>query len=180
MAGVQERFANENSFCCLIIIFFLVGTYTFPISFSIPGNAPPTMMCDYGSVFWKLKANVHRPGTFQSKMTAAREVIIVACPTSEDTEDTENIIVERRWDQQMQYLICVAGRSFHIGGNVPVTFTLLPLAKVNVYRLSVILEGESATCLFYYILISEKNGIRTGGLLYEYETYSSYRSYRTL
>jgi hypothetical protein len=100
------------------------------------------MVCHYGSVYWRLKANVHRPGTFKSKMTTSREVITVACPTSEDTEDTENIIVERLWDQQLQYLISVSGRSFHVGGTVPVSFTLLPLAKISIYRLSVILEGK--------------------------------------
>lgn len=100
------------------------------------------MACHYGSVYWRLKANVHRPGTFKSKMTTSREVVTVACPTSEDTEDTENIIVERLWDQQLQYLISVSGKSFHVGGTVPVSFTLLPLAKISIYRLSVILEGE--------------------------------------
>jgi arrestin-related trafficking adapter 3/6 len=143
----KKGLQHEDSFYRLIIGYFLLGTYTFPISFSIPGNAPPTMVCDCGSVFWRLKANVHRPGTFISKMTATREVITVACPISEDTEDTENIIVERHWDQQMQYLISVAGRTFHIGGTIPVTFTLLPLTKVNVYRLSVILEGK---CAIYF------------------------------
>ncbi|KAF8806558.1 hypothetical protein BYT27DRAFT_7191111 [Phlegmacium glaucopus] len=119
---------------------FKKGTYTFPISFSIPGNAPPTMICDYGSVTWRLKASVHRPGTFNSQMRAAREVITVACPIDGDTEDSESIIVERHWDQQMQYLISVSGRSFNVGGTVPVTFTLMPLAKVSIYRLSVFLE----------------------------------------
>ena len=75
-------------------------------------------------------------------MTTSREVITVACPTSEDTEDTENIIVERLWEQQLQYLISVSGKSFHVGGIVPVSFTLLPLAKISVYRLSVVLEGK--------------------------------------
>ena len=120
----------------------ILGTYTFPISFSIPGNAPPTMVCHFGSVHWRLKAYVHRPGTFKAKMMTSREVITVACPTSEDTEDTENIIVERLWDQQLQYLIAVSGKSFHVGGTVPVSFTLLPLAKISVYRMSVILEGK--------------------------------------
>lgn len=100
------------------------------------------MQCDYGSVGWKLKASVHRPGAFKSKMTATREVITVACPTEEDTEDTENIIVERQWEQQLQYLISVSGRSFHIGGTVPVTFTFMPLTKMRIHRLSVYIEGE--------------------------------------
>ena len=113
------------------------------------------MLCDYGTVYWRLKANVHRPGTFKSKMTAVREVITVACPTSEDTEDTENIIVERHWDQQLQYLISVSGRSFYVGGIVPVSFTLLPLAKISVYRLSVILEGKHL--VFFFRFLKQKN-----------------------
>jgi len=100
------------------------------------------MSCDYGNVTWKLKANVHRPGAFKSKMTAVREVIMVTCPTEEDTEDTENITVERNWDNQLQYLISVSGRSFYVGGTLPVTFTLLPLNKVKVHRISVFVEGK--------------------------------------
>ncbi|KAF8962652.1 hypothetical protein BDZ97DRAFT_1905243 [Flammula alnicola] len=98
------------------------------------------MQCDFGSVVWQLKANVHRPGTFKPKMTATRDVIVIACPTEEDTEDTENILVERQWEQQLQYLIAVSGRSFYIGGTMPVTFTLMPLAKVKIHRLSVYIE----------------------------------------
>lgn len=65
---------------------------------------------------------------------------MIACPMEEDTEDTENIVVERHWDQQLQYLISISGRSFYIGGTVPVTFTLMPLAKVKIHRVSVFIE----------------------------------------
>ena len=121
--------------------FLFLGTYTYPISFTIPSNAPPSMQCDFGSVVWRLKASVHRPGAFKAKMTSTREVITIACPTEEDTEDTENIIVERHWEQQLQYLISISGRSFYIGGTVPVTFVLMPLTKVKIHRLSVVVEG---------------------------------------
>ena len=131
---------------------FLVGTYTFPISFSIPGNAPPTITCEYGAVSWRLKASVHRPGAFKTKMVAVREVITVACPREEDTEATESITVERHWDQQLQYLISISGRSFYVGGTVPVTFTLMPLAKVKIYRLSVHIEGKFTICLHLWTL----------------------------
>ncbi|KAF9012533.1 hypothetical protein BDQ17DRAFT_1344100 [Cyathus striatus] len=119
---------------------FKKGTYTYPISFSIPGNSPPTLQCDYGSVNWRLRAVVHRPGAFKSKLVATREVIMIACPTEDDTEDTENIIVERHWDQQLQYLISISGRSFYIGGTIPITFTMLPLAKMKIHRISVYVE----------------------------------------
>ncbi|KAJ7686591.1 hypothetical protein B0H17DRAFT_1072044 [Mycena rosella] len=120
---------------------FKKGTYTFPISFTIPPNAPPTLQCPYGTVVWRLKANVHRPGAFAARMTAAREVVVIAAPTEDDTEDMENILVERHWEQQLQYLISISGRSFPIGGMVPVTLTLMPLAKVKIHRFSIYLEG---------------------------------------
>ncbi|KAF5321136.1 hypothetical protein D9619_001689 [Psilocybe cf. subviscida] len=119
---------------------FKAGTYTYPISFSIPSTAPPTMACDYGTVTWRLKANVHRPGAFKPRLTAVRDVITIACPTEEDTEDSENILVERHWEQQLQYLISISGRSFFIGGTIPVTLTLMPLAKLKIYKLSVYVE----------------------------------------
>ncbi|KAF7315110.1 Arrestin-C domain-containing protein [Mycena indigotica] len=121
---------------------FKKGTYTFPISFAIPPNAPPTMQCPWGTVLWRLKADVHRPGALTSRISASREVIIVAGPTEDDMEGTENIVVERHWEQQLQYLISISGRSFPIGGIVPVSMTLLPLCKVKIHRLSVFLEEK--------------------------------------
>jgi hypothetical protein len=122
---------------------FKKGTYTYPISFAIPGDSPPTLDCPYGSVRWRLKANVHRPGTFSQKLTATREVVLIACPGEDDTEDTENIIVERQWDSQLQYLISISGRAFYIGGTMPMQISMLPLTKVKVHRISVILEERT-------------------------------------
>ncbi|KAG6867795.1 hypothetical protein C0993_010990 [Termitomyces sp. T159_Od127] len=119
---------------------FKKGTYTYPIAFAIPANSPPTILCDYGTVTWRLRATVHRPGAFKSKYAAHREVMVITSPTDEDTEDTENIIVERHWDQQLQYLISISGRSFYIGGTIPITFTLMPLAKMKVHRISIFIE----------------------------------------
>lgn len=134
------------------------------------------MVCDYGSVSWRLRASVHRPGTFKSKMTATREVITVACPTAEDTEHLENIIVERHWEQQLQYLIVVSGRSFYVGGTIPVTFTFMPLAKINIHRLSVFMEGKfffQCMTTFFFLKKTQKQNnnkkcaSRTGRLLHE-------------
>lgn len=86
-------------------------------------------------------------------MTAQRDVVVVTCPTEEDTEDTDNIIVERHWEQQLQYLISISGRSFYIGGTVPVTLTLMPLAKTKIHRLSVILEGKDISAIRGVLLI---------------------------
>jgi len=90
-----------------------------------------------------LKAAAHRPGTFTSKLAASHPVIVVSGPAEEDTDDTDNVIVERHWDNQLQYLLAVSGKSFYIGGTIPITFTLLPLAKVKIHRIMVYLEGVS-------------------------------------
>ncbi|KAF9451533.1 hypothetical protein P691DRAFT_699236 [Macrolepiota fuliginosa MF-IS2] len=119
---------------------FKKGVYTYPISFQIPGDSPPSIFCDYGAATWSLRAHVHRPGTFSPKYTAEREVVVVSCPTEDDTEEGLNIIIERHWDHQLQYLIAISGRSFYIGGTLPITFTMLPLTKAKVYRIAVYLE----------------------------------------
>lgn len=119
---------------------FKKGTYTYPVSISIPGHSPPTLHCEFGNVTWRLKAVVHRPGAFRSKLTATREVIVVACPIEDAAEETGNIIVERHWEQQLQYLIVISGRSFYIGGTMPVSFTLMPFAKVKIYKIHVSIE----------------------------------------
>jgi arrestin-related trafficking adapter 3/6 len=108
----------------------------------VPGNTPPTLECPYGNVTWRLKGQVHRPGTFSHKLSALREVILIASPGEDDTEDTENIIIERQWDGQLQYLISISGRSFYIGGTLPIQITILPMAKMKFHRFSVILEGK--------------------------------------
>jgi hypothetical protein len=89
---------------------------------------------------WRLKASVHRPGAFKSKLSASRNLTVVAYPPEDITEETENIIVERQWNDQLQYLIAISGKSFHIGGTIPVSFSLMPLAKMKVHRISVLLE----------------------------------------
>ncbi|KAG1903293.1 uncharacterized protein F5891DRAFT_1018584 [Suillus fuscotomentosus] len=116
---------------------FKKGTYTYPISFTIPNNSPPTIECDYGSMIWRLKAEVHRPGAFTQKLTAQREVLVVAAPSEDDTEDSENIIIERQWESQLQYLIAVSGRRFPTGGTIPIDLTIIPFTKAKVHRISV-------------------------------------------
>ncbi|KAG1824348.1 uncharacterized protein BJ212DRAFT_1319518 [Suillus subaureus] len=116
---------------------FKKGTYTYPISFTIPNNSPPTIECDYGTMIWRLKAEVHRPGAFTAKLTAQRDVLVVAAPCEEDTEDSDNIIIERQWESQLQYLIAISGRRFPTGGTIPIDLTIIPFTKAKVHRISV-------------------------------------------
>ncbi|KAI9507988.1 hypothetical protein F5148DRAFT_980567, partial [Russula earlei] len=121
---------------------FKKGTYTFPISFAIPSHVPPSVRCENGSVTWRLKANVHRPGAFTPKLSASREVILVASPSEDSREDNGLANIERAWEDQLQYALSVSGRVFPIGGTVPMTLNLLPMAKVKVFRILVQLEEQ--------------------------------------
>ncbi len=120
---------------------FRKGVYTYPVSFAIPPGSPPTMSCEFGMVTWRLKAVAHRPGTFTTKLSAGKEVVVVASPSEDDTEESESIIVERQWDTQMQYLIAISGRSFAVGGTIPFSITFAPWTKMKVFRLHVVIEG---------------------------------------
>ncbi|KAH9025442.1 hypothetical protein EDB85DRAFT_1982737 [Lactarius pseudohatsudake] len=127
---------------------FKKGLYTFPISFSIPSCMPPTISCDYGSITWRLKANVHRPGAFMPKLSASREVILVTSPSDDRREDTEGFAIERIWEDQMQYTLSVSGRMFPIGDTILITLSFLPMAKVRIYKISVLLEEQVAFFTF--------------------------------
>ncbi|KAL1938554.1 hypothetical protein VTO73DRAFT_11577 [Trametes versicolor] len=119
---------------------FRRGVYTYPISFAIPANSPPTLHVDYGSVQWKLKAVVHRPGAFKAKLQTSHDLTVVTTPCEDETEESESIIVERQWDTQMQYLIAISGRSFPLGGTMPISITFMPWTKMKIHRVSVLIE----------------------------------------
>jgi hypothetical protein len=76
-------------------------------------------------------------------MSAVRDVILITGPGEDNTEDHDNVVIERHWESQMQYLISILGRAFYIGGTMPIQIVLMPLAKVKIHRISVLLEGSN-------------------------------------
>ncbi|KAG8860096.1 hypothetical protein FRB96_004119 [Tulasnella sp. 330] len=118
------------------------GTYNWPVSFTIPADTPPSLRCDYGSVKYRLCAVVNRPGAFHGKITASAEVNVIACPGEDDTEENESIVVEREWESQLRYLIALSGKSFPLGGTMPLHITLVPMSKMSLYRINVAIEEK--------------------------------------
>jgi len=118
-----------------------LGTYTYPISFPIPADSPPSLGCAYGSIVWGLKATVHRPGKFTPRMEATRSINVVATPSDDATEDVENVTVTKTWEDQMVYYLSIVGRAFHIGSKIPIQLTFMPLAKVKIHKVSVVIDG---------------------------------------
>lgn len=121
--------------------------YTFPISFEIPSHMPTSLDCDGGSVKWKLVAKVRRPGVFTSKLTATREVHVVSIPAISDVDTTEDVLIEKPWDNQLQYLFHVSRRVLTIGSTFTVNMSFMPLDKIQLYKLAVDLEGKQFPCI---------------------------------
>ncbi|KAK4052432.1 hypothetical protein OIV83_002234 [Microbotryomycetes sp. JL201] len=122
---------------------FRPGTYTYPISIAVPASLPPTINADFGHVTYTLKATVHRAGALTPNLTATTEVVLVSAPSQDDTEENESIVVERFWETQMKYHVALSGKSFAIGGSIPMSIRLSPMAKVKLYRVSAILEQKT-------------------------------------
>jgi hypothetical protein len=101
---------------------FRKGTYHYPISFTIPVSTPPTIHADFGSVVYRLKATVTRSGALTSNLSDEKEVMMVACPGEDEGEVTENVVVERQWEEQLRYIVALSGKSFPIGGQMYVYF----------------------------------------------------------
>lgn len=59
----------------------------------------------------------------------------------DDMEDTGNITVDQTWDLQLKYRISILGKTFPIGGIIPVHIMLMPLRKVKIYRISISPHG---------------------------------------
>ena len=97
---------------------FRKGVYNYPISFPIPVDAPPTIHGEFGSVTYRLKATVARAGALTPNMVEEVEVTMIATPQEDDLEETENVLVERQWEEQMRYQITLGGKAFPIGGQM--------------------------------------------------------------
>ncbi|WWC65955.1 uncharacterized protein I303_108577 [Kwoniella dejecticola CBS 10117] len=122
---------------------FRKGTYNYPISFPIPVTAPPTIHAEFGSVVYRLKASVIRVGALTPNLTEDMEITMIAQPQEDDMEETENVIVERQWEEQMRYQITLGGKAFPIAGTIPISIRLMPLLKCKIHRLTVALEEKT-------------------------------------
>ncbi|BGP34069.1 hypothetical protein JCM10296v2_005884 [Rhodotorula toruloides] len=123
---------------------FRAGTYTYPISIPVPASLPPTLDCEFGHVHYTLKATVHRAGALTTNLTSSTDVTLVTTLGEEDTEESESIVVERFWETQVKYHVALSGKSFPIGGQIPVSIRLNPLAKIKLYRITAQLEQKTS------------------------------------
>ncbi|KAK4699498.1 arrestin-related trafficking adapter 3/6, partial [Phenoliferia sp. Uapishka_3] len=122
---------------------FRAGTYTYPISIPVAASLPPSITSEFGTVSYALKATVHRAGALTPNLTGTTDVTLVSSPGQDDTEENESIVVERFWETQMKYHIALSGKSFPVGGTIPIAIRLHPMAKIKLYRVSAVLEQKT-------------------------------------
>ncbi|KAK7056742.1 hypothetical protein VNI00_002459 [Paramarasmius palmivorus] len=86
---------------------------------------------------------------FSSNITTTHPVLVVSSPSpsmSCPSADEDLIVVERSWEDQLQYMISISGRSFHVGGRIPISFSLVPLRGIKIHRVGVTLEEKIEYC----------------------------------
>ncbi|KAH8827796.1 hypothetical protein DL96DRAFT_1600377 [Flagelloscypha sp. PMI_526] len=153
-ASSKEDKSNEGS------KLFQPGTYTYPIDFLIPVNAPPSISCKFGKVTWSLEAAVHRPGTFKSKLSATRAIRVDRNPLESETSPQRVSTIEKEWEDQvsmssalvanflaslstqLRYTISFDAQKAFIGGTIPVSFSFLPLDKMKIFEIQAFIEEQ--------------------------------------
>lgn len=100
------------------------------------------MKAEHGSLIWKVKAQVNRPGTFKSRMTAQKEIVVICTPAGDDSDEVEGLDLQRQWEGELQYRVQIPGRGVPIGGKMPLKLTIAPSAKVKVHSILAHLDGE--------------------------------------
>merc|ERR1712000_203987 len=116
---------------------FYPGVYAYSFELPLDHHQLESIKLQYGSVKWELQASIDRAGAFKPNLHGNKEVCVVRVPDQMSLEMTEPISISRQWEDQLHYDIIISGKSFPIGGKIPIAFKLTPLAKVQVHKLKV-------------------------------------------
>lgn len=94
------------------------GTYSYPISFLLPPNLPPTLAVPRGSLDYIIKAVAHRPGAFTSKLSCQVPLVVVAAPAigaEGGGGDPGPLFVQKQWEEKLAYSLGLSSRLFLLG-----------------------------------------------------------------
>ncbi|KAF8548404.1 hypothetical protein OG21DRAFT_1564142 [Imleria badia] len=99
---------------------FKPGTYSYPISFLLPPDLPPTFSLPRGSLDYSIKAVAHRPGAFTSKLSCKVPLLVVAALAVGAGEgagagDPGPLFVEKQWEGKLAYSFGLSARLFLLG-----------------------------------------------------------------
>lgn len=105
------------------------GNYEIPFSAVLPGSMPESVEGLPGaSVVYKLEAVIDK-GKFHNKMVAKKHLRVLRTLTTDAVELSETVAVDNTWPKKVEYSLNVPSKAIAIGGNIPISFMLVPLLK---------------------------------------------------
>lgn len=122
---------------------FHPGDYWYNFELPISARYSESINTAAGWVKYTLEASVERSGAFRPNLLGHREVPFIRTPAEGSLEHVEPIAISRTWEDQLHYDIIISGKSFPLGGQVPIAFKLTPLAKVACHRIKVFVSENT-------------------------------------
>lgn len=116
---------------------FPPGDYVYSFELPIQSSLPESVCVTFGSISYSLEAHVERSGAFRSSLTARRPLSIVRAPFENSSEENEPIIIDRDWENRLQYDIVIYSKQVILNSYLPISFRMIPLEKIKVHRLRV-------------------------------------------
>ncbi|KAG0683898.1 hypothetical protein C6P42_005306 [Pichia californica] len=117
--------------------YFPPGDYIYSFELPIQSSLPESVCVTFGSISYSLEAHVERSGAFKSSLTARRPLNIVRAPFENSSEENEPIIIDRDWENRLQYDIVIYSKQVILNSYLPISFRMIPLEKIKVHRLRV-------------------------------------------
>ncbi|TID13151.1 hypothetical protein CANINC_005007 [Pichia inconspicua] len=116
---------------------FIPGDYIYSFELPIQSSLPETVNVTFGTISYSLEAHVERSGTFKSNLTARRPLTIIRAPSENSSEENEPIIIDRDWENRLQYDIIIHSKQVVLNSYLPISFRMIPLEKLRIQRLRV-------------------------------------------
>ncbi|KAF4187879.1 hypothetical protein CNMCM7927_003086 [Aspergillus lentulus] len=116
---------------------FPAGDYLYNFEFLLHNSLPETITTELISTRYYLEALIEPSGPFSSKAVCQVDVPVIRLPAENSLELVEPIIFSRKWREQLAYDVCIFGKCFRLGSQIPMRVRLTPLANVKCRRIRV-------------------------------------------
>ncbi|KAF7169115.1 hypothetical protein CNMCM5623_001923 [Aspergillus felis] len=99
---------------------FPVGDYLYSFEFLLHNSLPESINTDLISTRYYLEAIIEPSGPFSSKVVSQLDVPVIRLPAENSLELIEPIIFSRKWREQLAYDVCIFGKCFPLGSQIPI------------------------------------------------------------
>ncbi|EAW19878.1 arrestin C-terminal domain-containing protein [Aspergillus fischeri NRRL 181] len=105
---------------------FPAGDYLYNFEFLLHNSLPETINTELISTRYYLEAQIEPSGPFSSKVVCQVDVPL-----------TEPIVFSRKWREQLYYDVCIFGKCFPHGSQIPMRVKLTPLVNLQCHWIRV-------------------------------------------